>query len=150
LRPLEVFRLEKQRIVAGHLPLHPRHCLNCAAIGFESSDKISSQDPAAKVVLQGFLRNETPDHFPLDHGAKPVAAYDDAMVVAEILALPVRSRVEKSIQQTDIRLPAIQAMLQRIASTGSHEHAEPGPPLNLTTTAEYAEPISRTPWRRRM
>lgn len=67
LGPLEVFRLEKQRIVAGRLQLAPRHCLNCAAIGFERSDKISFQDSAAKVVLQGFLRNETPDDFPLDH-----------------------------------------------------------------------------------
>lgn len=37
-------------------------------------------------------------------GANPVAAYDEAMVVAEIVALRVRSRVEKSIQQIDIRL----------------------------------------------
>lgn len=37
-------------------------------------------------------------------GANPVAAYDEAMVVAEMVALRVRSRVEKSIQQIDIRL----------------------------------------------
>ncbi|WP_454754662.1 hypothetical protein [Cupriavidus necator] len=50
--------------------------------------------------------------------------------MAEILALRVRSRVEKSIQQTDIRLPAIQAMLHRIASTtGNEQHVEPGLPL---------------------
>lgn len=114
--------------------------------------------PRVEVVSSGVFRpgvliiaydDDVPMNELICDGAKPVAAYDDAMVVAEILALRVRSRVEKSIQQTDIRLPAIQAMLHRMAATGSHEHEEPVPPFGLTTT-QSAKPMSRMPWRRRM
>ncbi|SOY78198.1 hypothetical protein CBM2586_P70014 [Cupriavidus phytorum] len=67
------------------------------------------------------------------------------LVVAEILALRVRSKVEKSTQQTDIRLPAIQAILQRIASTG---HWEPEQVLPLGPT--IAKHVCRTSRRRRI
>ncbi len=104
------------------------------------------------VFRPGVLIIAYDDDVPLNElvcdGANTVAAYDDAMVVAEILALRVRSRVEKSIQQTDIRLPAIQAMLQRIASTG-HWEPEQVPPFDLATT-QFAKHMCRTSWRRRM
>lgn len=107
--------------------------------------------PRVEVVSSGVFRpgvlvivydEDVPLNELLCDGANPVAAYDEAMVVAEILALRVRSRVEKTIQQFDIRLPAIHAMLQRIGSTGSKEHVEPVRPLDLTTT-QSAKHMSR-------
>jgi hypothetical protein len=104
---------------------------------------------ASGIFQPGVLIVAYDDDVPMNEliwdGVNTVAAYDDAMVVAEILALRVRSRVEKSIQQIDIRLPAIHAMLQRIGSTGSHEHAEQVPPLDPA-----AAQISRMSRRRGM
>ncbi|MCY1206791.1 hypothetical protein D9M68_81980 [compost metagenome] len=107
--------------------------------------------PRVEVVSSGVYRPGAlviayDDDVPLNElvcdGAKPVGDYDEAKVVAEILALRVRSRVEKSNQQIDIRLPAIQAMLHRIAATSHPDPAEQIPPLDLDTT-QYANPLRR-------
>lgn len=107
---------------------------------------------ASGIFQPGVLIVAYDDDVPMNEliwdGVNTVAAYDEAMVVAEILARRVRSRIEKSIQQTDIRLPAIQALLHRIASTGHHESAEQIPPLDVATT-QLAKHMSRVPWRRR-
>ncbi|MBP0624148.1 hypothetical protein [Cupriavidus consociatus] len=104
---------------------------------------------ASGIFQPGVLIIAYDDDVPMNElvwdGVNPVAAYDDAMVVAEILALRVRSKLEKSTQQGDIRLPAIQAILQRIASTG---HWEPEPVLPLGPT--IAKHVCRTSRRRRI
>lgn len=113
--------------------------------------------PRIEVVSSGVFRPGVlviayDDDVPLNElvcdGANPVAAYDEAKVVAEILALRVRARVEKSIQQFDIRLPSIQTMLHRIASTGHYEPAKQVPLPDLATT-KLAKHLSRVLGRRR-
>ncbi|MFS8978242.1 hypothetical protein PO002_27665 [Cupriavidus necator] len=83
-------------------------------------------------------------------GTTPVLVHSEAMLLAEMQALQVRSRFDNAALQVDVRLPAIRGMLQRIASTTDNEqHAEPAQPRDHGFP-QSAQHTSRTSWRHPM
>lgn len=75
------------------------------------------------MFLPGVLVVAYDDDVPMNEvicdGRTAIFVHSEAMAMAEMQALQVRSRFDKSAWGLDLRLPAIRDMLQRIASKPS-------------------------------
>ncbi|MNT68364.1 hypothetical protein D3C72_2065930 [compost metagenome] len=79
------------------------------------------------VFLPGVLIVAYDDDVPMNElicdGTMPAFVHSEEMLTAEMQAQQFRSRLDKSVFQVDVRLPAIRSMLLRIASIPTTNHS---------------------------